>query len=178
MRDSYRFSLQAPAIIIDEFDDLLDTYPYDIQEYEVKGLWSFVNKTVIGLTASLSEGHINLARKMMLTGEQEPVVLEFPSSYQFYSNQPQDASTIVPCANDDVVLLKLLESIDQYYFKKPMICFITAQQKAQIIAHMDLKQWKYYTDSSHEQLQTLKTKDTGVLLLRKQHFRGIDTKFK
>ena len=81
MKDSYLYSLQSPVIIIDEFDDLLNTYPYDIQEEEIKGLWCFANKTVIGLTASLSEGNINLVRKMMTYNEQEPTVLEFPSSY-------------------------------------------------------------------------------------------------
>lgn len=60
------------------------------------------------MTASLSEGNINLARKMMLEADQEPEVLEFPSSYQFYSNQSQDAGTIIPCESEEQVYERLL----------------------------------------------------------------------
>jgi hypothetical protein len=88
MKDSYSYSLNSPVIIIDEFDDLLGAYPYDIQEADVKGLWCFKGKTIIGLTASLSEGSINLAAKLMLSAQQEPKVLSFPSSYTFYTGMP------------------------------------------------------------------------------------------
>ena len=52
-----------------------------MQEEEVKGLWCFNTAEVIGLTASLSEGNINLARKMMTQDEDDSVIIEFPSSY-------------------------------------------------------------------------------------------------
>ena len=86
MKDSYKYSLDAAVIIIDEFDDLLHSYPYDIQQSEVKGLWCFTGKKVIGLTAALSEGHINIARLAMMSKGEEPTLLEFPSSYSFYTN--------------------------------------------------------------------------------------------
>jgi hypothetical protein len=30
MKEFYQYSLEAPVIIIDEFDDLLNSYPYDL----------------------------------------------------------------------------------------------------------------------------------------------------
>ena len=40
------------------------------------------------------------------------------------------------------------------------------------------KELEYYIDGNHEQMQVLKTKEYGVLILRKENYRGIDTKFK
>jgi hypothetical protein len=70
----------------------------------VKGLWCFTGKKVIGLTAALSEGHINIARLAIMSKGEEPTLLEFPSSYSFYTNQPQDAGTIIPCDSDETVM--------------------------------------------------------------------------
>jgi len=43
---------------------------------------------------------------------------------------------------------------------------------------LEKQEWDYYIDGSHEVLQMLRTKDLGVLLLGKDNYRGIDTKFK
>jgi hypothetical protein len=72
----------------------------------------------------------------------------------------------------------MLKGVEDEYFKQPLICFVTKDQESSLADFMEAKGWSYYLDSSHELLQTLKTKDTGVLLLRKEHYRGIDTKFK
>ena len=117
MTDSYLYSVAAPVVIIDEFDDLLNTYPYDIQADEIKGLWSFAQKQIIGLTASLTDGNVNLARKMLIDSDDEPTLLQFPSSYEFYSNQPQDAGTIIPCKSYDDIQAQMIKSIDSNYYK-------------------------------------------------------------
>ena len=43
---------------------------------------------------------------------------------------------------------------------------------------MNEKGWQFYNDCSYEIIQELKTKDHGVLFLREDKYRGIDTKFK
>jgi hypothetical protein len=63
---------------------------------------------------------------MMSKGE-EPTVFEFPSSYSFYTSQPQDAGTIIPCESDTVVTQKLKAEVESQYYKKPVICFVTAE---------------------------------------------------
>jgi hypothetical protein len=44
----------------------------------------------------------------------------------------------------------MLESIDNNYYKKPMICFVTAEQEGKIVEFLENKEWQYYIDSSHD----------------------------
>ena len=55
---------------------------------------------------------------------------------------------------------------------------MTADQEVALAEYMTEKAYTYYMDSSHELLQVLSSKERGVLLLRKDNYRGIDTKFK
>lgn len=84
-KEFYQIGIDSEIVLIDELDDLINTYPYVLTEKENKGLWSFREFKIIAVTATLTEGMQNIIKQIMIPKEMVPSFLQFKSAYQFYT---------------------------------------------------------------------------------------------
>jgi hypothetical protein len=74
----YQYGSKDEVIIIDEYDSILTTTPYNLSYSKVNGIWQFRGKRVIAFSATSSPGLERLVNNCISSFTS----LKFPSEYE------------------------------------------------------------------------------------------------
>ena len=101
-------------------------------------------------------------------------MLQFKSEYEYATNNSTINANLVTLPKDAKIIGKIIDHCATLYHLKPVICFVEEAQFDEIRNNPLAKDWIFYDSSQLAQL--IKSKK-GVLLLKPNEYRGLNTQF-
>ena len=105
----------------------------------------------------------------------DPVsLLQFKSEYEYATKNSTINANLVTLPKDESIIGKIIDKCATLYSLKPIICFVEEAHFNEIKGNDQAKELIFY-DSS--QLAQLINSRKGILLLKPEEYRGLNTQF-
>lgn len=167
--------IAADVVILDEYDAILQDYPYSVRHNSIRGLWELRGKQVFAFSATSSTSHERLLNNCI----NEPNILRFQSEYELVKGaSPVVDPTVQQCSDYKQLISQFEHALAQYYEQLPVIVVLEQQQREEVNIIVEAGKYKVQAKANADGLQTIRDWDYGVLLLSPSEARGIDTRFK
>jgi hypothetical protein len=159
---------------LDEYDTLIDDYPYGVYNSQVRGLWLLKERKVYAFTATSSLSYERLISNCIV----KPKALIFQSEYEMINGvSPISTPIIQNCGSPEKVLVTLKEDITHYHEIKPIIVIHDQHQSEDIVKMLKGLNFRYFSGIEYQTLLEIRTLEYGILLMLAGESRGIDTRF-
>ena len=124
--------------------------------------------------SATAQGEVQEIFEDMVAKPESVNMLEFKSEYEYATKNSTINANLVTLPKDEKIIGKIIDHCASLYPLKPVICFVEEAQFDEIRRNALAKEWIFY-DSS--QLAQLINSKRGILLLKPEEYRGLNTQF-
>jgi len=98
IEEFYEYGSDDDLVILDEYDILIDDYPFTVANSGLRGIWELKDRKVIAFSATSSLAYERLISNCVV----KPVALKFKSEYEMINGfSPISHPTIQSCGSSE-----------------------------------------------------------------------------
>ena len=154
MDEYYKYGTADDTIILNEYDMLVDKYPYAAFQNSLTGLWRLKEKKVIAFSATTSSIYERLIHNCI----GRPTVLKFKSEFELVNGtSPIQEPQLLNSRDEGEQELHLLKNIENYYDRKPIIIIHDDKQKENLEALLRKSNYSFNQGIDKKTLEILQT---------------------
>lgn len=162
------------VIILDEYDSVVDQWPYYVSAGGMSGIWQFRGRKVVAFSATSSAAFERLIANTIGA----PKVLRFKSEYELVKGVSAIQEAVIKHCRDDRALLDAVTAdIELAYDGRPVVVVHEEEQLKDLEELCKHHKWRHLAGTSPQVLASIRQWSYGVLLLHANDGRGVDARF-